>query len=49
MNDVGILREEGDPQTGKWLGNLPQTFAHASLIGAVIDYKEARHGAEEGE
>ncbi len=46
MNDVGIMPEEGDPKTGEWLGNLPQTFVHASFIGAVIDYKEARYGKE---
>lgn len=44
MNDVGIMPEEGAPETGEWLGNLPQTFVHASLIGTIIDYKEARYG-----
>ncbi|AHM62075.1 hypothetical protein D770_19120 [Flammeovirgaceae bacterium 311] len=42
MNDVGIMPEEADPDTGEWLGNLPQTFVHASLIGTLIDYKRER-------
>ncbi len=49
MNDVGIMPEEGDPETGEWLGNLPQTFVHASLIGTIIDYKNARYGGDEAD
>ncbi|MFD2514754.1 glycoside hydrolase family 15 protein [Pontibacter locisalis] len=39
MNDTGLMPEEGDPETGEWLGNIPQAFVHASLIGVVIDYR----------
>lgn len=46
MNDAGIMPEQGDPETGEWRGNLPQTFVHASLIGTIIDYKHARFGNE---
>ncbi|MEX2346520.1 MAG: glycoside hydrolase family 15 protein [Balneolaceae bacterium] len=49
MNDVGIMPEQGDPETGEWLGNLPQTFVLASLIGTIIDYKHSRFGKDEEE
>lgn len=39
--DLGFLPEEGDVKTGESLGNIPQTFVHASLIGAILDYKNA--------
>jgi GH15 family glucan-1,4-alpha-glucosidase len=39
--DLGFLPEEGDIKTGAMLGNIPQTFVHASFIGAIIDYKDA--------
>jgi GH15 family glucan-1,4-alpha-glucosidase len=40
-NDLGFFAEEADPATGKMLGNIPQAFVHAALIGAVIDYRSA--------
>lgn len=40
-NDLGYFAEEAAPDSGDMLGNFPQTFVHASFIGAVIDYREA--------
>lgn len=49
-NDVGFLSEEAHPRSGRALGNIPQTFVHAALIGAVIDLKAAMNLAtSEGE
>lgn len=39
--DLGFFAEEADPRSGAMLGNFPQTFVHASFIGAVIDYRQA--------
>lgn len=36
-NDLGFFGEEGDIKSGDMLGNFPQTFVHASFIGAIID------------
>ncbi len=40
-NDLGFFAEEADPRSGDMLGNFPQTFVHASFIGAAIDYRDA--------
>ncbi|WP_282025358.1 glycoside hydrolase family 15 protein [Limimaricola cinnabarinus] len=40
-NDLGLFSEEADPRSGEMLGNIPQAFAHAGLIGAVIDLNRA--------
>jgi len=41
VNDVGLLAEEVDPDSGELLGNFPQAFSHIGLVNAAWAIGEA--------
>jgi GH15 family glucan-1,4-alpha-glucosidase len=42
-NDVGLLAEEYDPATGRFLGNFPQAFSHLGLVNSAAVLFGGRH------
>jgi GH15 family glucan-1,4-alpha-glucosidase len=45
VNDLGLLAEEVDPNTGELLGNFPQAFSHVGLVNAAWAISEAERRA----
>lgn len=46
-NDVGLLPEEIDPDTGEALGNVPLAISHAGLVAAATAIQTARDAGRE--
>ncbi|MGZ4592395.1 MAG: glycoside hydrolase family 15 protein [Actinomycetes bacterium] len=47
-NDVGLLAEEVDEETGELLGNFPQAFSHIGLVNAAWAISQATGAQEAG-
>jgi GH15 family glucan-1,4-alpha-glucosidase len=39
-NDVGLLAEEYDPESGRQLGNFPQAFTHVALVNSAYNLSQ---------
>ncbi len=44
-NDLGLMSEEVDSDSGELLGNFPQAFSHVGLVNAAHRLTEVRAGA----
>ncbi|MFD9462236.1 glycoside hydrolase family 15 protein [Streptomyces sp. NPDC060027] len=43
-NDIGLLSEQWDPDTGRQLGNAPQAFSHIALVETAFVLSEPQPG-----
>ena len=44
-NDLGLLSEEFDTETGDMLGNFPQAFSHLAMINTAVHLQAAEDGS----
>jgi GH15 family glucan-1,4-alpha-glucosidase len=42
-NDLGLLSEEYDARSHRFVGNFPQAFSHIALVNAAFDLESAPH------
>jgi len=47
-NDVGLLSEQLDSDSGALLGNFPQAFTHVGLVNAAWAIAQAMRSAADG-
>jgi GH15 family glucan-1,4-alpha-glucosidase len=46
-NDVGLLAEEFDPQSGRMLGNFPQSYCHVGIINCALNLNRQKGPVEQ--
>ena len=46
-NDVGLLSEECDPQSGRRLGNFPQALSHIAPVNTAANLSRLRASADD--
>ena len=46
-NDVGLLPEQYNPNTGRFMGNFPQAFSHIALVDTAFNLTQVDSPAAE--